>query len=337
MICTTVAGTKKAQFHATHEERLVTWPQEPVPLPLPDFVTAGFVLEDDGSRSFPQRGPVYADGFGELYLKLAALDLDDPGVVLDFRRRYGVLGMHNDRWTWQLWDHNFFGFPEVPAFDDVVGPGLQEHRESLGISGYDETLSEFIWGAQCIKDMTTAWKVVSGQIASEDAEWTAPCWVETFSLSDGPRYMDEPVAAMKAEGWEDAAGWTWHVSPYFALSKGMGAALVPFGPTLHFLSGSGDDRFAGYRGRAAHTISRGMMDEIPLYSVMCLELFNHIAEGATYKLCKNETCVNMFVRQQGTATKGQNWTTGVKYCTNDCARAQAQREYRRRKRNKGDS
>jgi hypothetical protein len=71
----------------------------------------------------------------------------------------------------------------------------------------------------------------------------------------------------------------------------------------------------------------------PLYAVCCLEIFNHIAENATYRVCANETCRKTFVRQQGTATAGQYRTKGgVLYHTRACARAQAKREQRRRKR-----
>jgi hypothetical protein len=71
---------------------------------------------------------------------------------------------------------------------------------------------------------------------------------------------------------------------------------------------------------------------LTIYSASFLQLYNHMAEGATIRYCANEPCGRAFVRQRGRARFEQHRTEGVKYCSRECARAQAQRKLRRRKR-----
>lgn len=74
------------------------------------------------------------------------------------------------------------------------------------------------------------------------------------------------------------------------------------------------------------------------YSVGALQLFNDIAAATPLRHCGNERCPlpdGVFTRQRGRAQYGQHRTSGVKYCSNSCAKAQGERERRRRNTTKG--
>ena len=69
---------------------------------------------------------------------------------------------------------------------------------------------------------------------------------------------------------------------------------------------------------------------VDLYSALCHQLFNLFVEGSPVQRCANETCGQAFVRQSGRAQHGQYRTEGVIYCSKSCARAQVERQRRRR-------
>jgi hypothetical protein len=72
--------------------------------------------------------------------------------------------------------------------------------------------------------------------------------------------------------------------------------------------------------------------QVGLYSALCLQMLNIITEDLPPRECGNENCAHYFVRQQGTAAYGQYRMKGVLYCSQSCAKAHANREYRRRQR-----
>jgi hypothetical protein len=73
------------------------------------------------------------------------------------------------------------------------------------------------------------------------------------------------------------------------------------------------------------TERRGAVLDLNLHALCCLELFNHVAAGNDFPRCANESCGRLFVRDE----RGRG--RGMRYCSRSCARAQAQREFRRRK------
>ena len=65
--------------------------------------------------------------------------------------------------------------------------------------------------------------------------------------------------------------------------------------------------------------------DLNLHTLCCLELFNHVAGANDFPRCANESCGKLFVRDERARRRG------MRYCSRSCARAQAQREFRRRK------
>lgn len=89
-------------------------------------------------------------------------------------------------------------------------------------------------------------------------------------------------------------------------------------------------------GEIAHGLPR-----VGLFSAACRQIFNFVVAGETARRCENPTCgpmhgspggpPRMFVHQIGGAKEGQYRSRGVRFCTPECARAETQRQYRRRK------
>jgi hypothetical protein len=67
-----------------------------------------------------------------------------------------------------------------------------------------------------------------------------------------------------------------------------------------------------------------------LLDALVIQLFNDIAAETSYKTCANESCRGLFVHQIDRKAKRHSRSNGTRYCSPRCARAQAQRDYRRR-------
>ena len=162
-------------------------------------------------------------------------------------------------------------------------------------------------------------------------DFPLPDFVETLAeFRFGARFVRDLVSAHRVvRGEVPASAVEWHALPKRQrpsseraaanlLSLALEAALKSYSPRVFF---------SPVPASVPRPTARGMA-----YVRCCVELYNHIVEGAVYRVCANETCGRLFVRQKGRARHGFHRLEGVLYHHSSCARAQTQREYRRRKR-----
>lgn len=297
-----------------HAMDTLTWP--PTPLPWPpgppgweyEITEAGAIVAVVPARQSRSRPPARA--YHESYLHLLALDLYDETAVWEWLNRFGPLAIVEPERVGFTFHRGWFLevagqlrqegeriVQEMPYWDEMAGD--DEHFAMA------ESLLDFRWQAECLRDLVRAWRWYSED--EEPAAWESRLW-----QYDDPNFPGAPKDRL-------AAG--------RLVELGLATGLRPFHPFVRL--GPLEEGQTGPGPYAS--------DDVGFYSIACLELFNHIAEGAGYTTCANEPCRRLFVRQEGRANEGQHRTTGVKYCSRDCARAQAQRNYRRRKQRSGDS
>lgn len=236
---------------------------------------------------------------GEVYLALARVRLEDETAIIDFCERFGTLGVRHE---------DFAMFRDFPRFQTSVRRKLtrvwDQPSAPLG-TRLDEGLEDFRFGARCVRDLVRAGRILAGD--DDGSAWeslSTGAWIDADTLAVYQAYGTTPNRAEEAE---------------VTIRTLTDRALEYFRPRL--MSGAWDQ----LPGDAA-------LQGVPLYATCCLEVYNHLVEGANYKRCANESCGNLFVRQKNRAVKGQYRSHGIMYCTQSCANAQTQRTYRRRQR-----
>lgn len=245
--------------------------------------------------------------YHEVHLKLTAVNLADDAEIVRFVQEFGPLGgtlsgnpghLGFD-WHAGYWRHVRGWLEEAGSevtreiADWDRQAGSRRHFELL------QTVREFLWQAWCIRDLVRAWRWYRDGVSVQPDEWESPVWTEHDERMLLPR--DRAGAAE-------------------LLRQGIRSGLRPFHPELRIASSAEDERWTTFYGGS-----------ITYYFICCLELYNHVAEHASLRTCANEHCGRLFVRQEGRAQHGQHRRTGTKYCSLNCARAQAQREFRRRR------
>ncbi len=234
-----------------------------------------------------------------------------PSEVLERSESAGTGQLEPEFYLWELADLDLDDSSAIAEFVSMFGPltsknmgrkfraaetvfGMQ--RDLIGKKkGFDAQdvlpLEEFRFAAGTLRDVTGAVLANAGVLGAADM---VSAW------QTGP-----PFDRAGGEVVHQAMAWAVEV---------LNSGLTPFAPRLA-LSEARDDTEAG----------RTPCSE--LYNAVCLEIFNDVAGGSTFRTC--EKCGRAFVRQRGRAVYGQHKReANLRYCSKRCANAAAQAAHR---------
>lgn len=294
---------------ALSEDGVLATPGFPYPFfDVPDLEFEPLLRAKAANRAFDKGDADEISAVGEIYLELIDLDLEDEEAIFRFVRRFGALGVAHE---------HFALFRSLPGFATAILPVLaaawpterfnqtvEHYLERRGDGPHThlvETLAEFRLGARVLTDL-----VMAARISQLDEPPAAVRWESIPEEAMNEKRADLADWGMEFDAQEEAVE--------IFLRQVLTDGLRPFHPRVVYVGAEAADEFGA----------------APLYAVCCLELFNHLVEAAQVRVCANDSCRRPFVRQRGRAEQGQHRIRGVKYCSSHCARAQAQRVYRRR-------
>jgi hypothetical protein len=280
--------------------RPTLWPGTTLPAP-PRSPMPGALVEGDwiiwpiaDGRDLPQ--VILPEDFCiQEFLHLSPTDIEGAASIV---RKYGILfNLDHDEFSdirdyGEEFQEHFENIPSIFELrDDRYVWG--HHREHIKI--YIETAQESINTWLISQSETEIEKFLTKEATEENIKGLLQ-QIPELENREGP----EAVKAFKEYRWS---------GELMELEGTLNAALGGFSVgTKEFT-----DRYSS------------------VYSNVFLQIYNYMVEEATVRQCANETCGLQFVRQRDRANFGQHKTQGVKYCKRSCARAQAQRELRRRR------
>jgi hypothetical protein len=85
----------------------------------------------------------------------------------------------------------------------------------------------------------------------------------------------------------------------------------------------------------SRSVQTSTKDPSDLFEALCVQIQQMTAIGHLPHTCENDLCRNLFFHQRGRTQTGKVRSTGVRFCSPQCARTQNQRDRRRRNRETG--
>lgn len=169
------------------------------------------------------------------------------------------------------------------------------------------------------------------RIRAEDFAVAVPAWLRLDRPADAVGHV---VPTRQRLGWLRAVARTWsaHLLDEYLLPAWVGADDPP-GEESEVWDRCVDVLNVGLQDYAmrASADPGDTTVVVDLYAAGCVQVANLMNELLPPHRCRNERCGRAFVRQRDGAVQGQFRTTGVSYCSPTCQKAQAQREWRRKR------
>ena len=197
------------------------------------------------------------------------------------------------------------------------------------------------WGLLAVQAASASWCLFK---ADAKAELRIAAWTEAGFTAPGlpaPAVLEDPhpdigaiwsiaeLVASQTEGQAPAQ----KVDPdlfeafsMFWMATVVGAGLQIFHPRIGFDQWTPDD------SNRTDVNLVGIDFTVDLFEALCAQIASHIAIDASPKQCENEKCDTWFYRRVPQSPGGLSREKGIKYCSDRCARAQAERVGRRRRR-----